>query len=294
MIKYLLVLTFQKILLLFSHTQRVFLFSFIAKLAKKLLKQRTADIKTNLTHVYKDITKEEMEDISQACYKYAAFNVLTLLEAGSYDKADILSKTTFYNRHYIDELLAKKKPIIIVTAHYGNIELLGYLLAKVFTPMVQVQRKLDNDPKLTEFMKAQRENHGMKIVERNGAVRALVKALKQKKVISLVVDQHVNPKVGSKIKFLGKDAYQTNTPAYLARKFDAAILPVFMHYKDDFHYEVMFEKPIYVEKTDDEQSDILQATQKQADLISKLINNDPSQWFWCHKRFKIKGEKIYA
>lgn len=293
MIKYLLVLIFQKILLLFSHKNRIKFFTFVSKIVCNKLRRKTVVVTKNLKHVYGELPQAQIQDIQKSCYKYASLNVLTLLEAGSYNKDDVLQRTKFHNREYMDELLKANKPIIIVTAHYGNIELLGYLIGKAISSMVQVQRKLDNDPKLTEFMQTQRESYGMKIVERSGAVRSLVKALKNKQVISLVVDQHVNPSVGSLIKFLGKDAYQTNTPAFLARKFDAAILPVFMHYRDDFHYEILFKEPIYVDKTDDEQSDILKATQKQADVISEVINNDPTQWFWCHKRFKIKGKRIY-
>jgi KDO2-lipid IV(A) lauroyltransferase len=282
------------IVLLFPHTIRVKLFQSIAYLIYLFLEKRNRVIEANVKYVYGDIDAKKIKDLKIKCYRYMMLNLLTMLEAKTLDKERMLQKTTIENREYIDELIAQNKPIIIVTAHYGNIEILGYTIGKFITDMVQIQRGLDSSEKLTRLMKTQRQSYGIHIVEKTGAVRHLVKALKNNKVISLVVDQYVSPKKGGvKIKFLGKDAYQTESPAFLARKFNAAILPVFMHYEDDFTYKISFKKPFFVEKTDDETNDILQATQKQADIISQTIFEDPAQWFWCHKRFNKTADWLY-
>lgn len=292
---YWLVLGFQKFLLLLPPKGRIAIFNFVSYLIYLFLEKKNKVIRKNLEIVYGDkMAKSQKKKIQRDCYKYAGLNILTMLEAAKYDSRKFKERVTIKNQNYIDALLKQNKPIIIITAHYGNIEVLGYSIGKYITDMVQVQRKLDNHPRLSQLMQEQRESYGIEIVERNGAVRHLLRALKKNKVISLVVDQHVHPDVGSKIKFLDHDAYQTNTPAFLARKFDAAILPVFMRYKDDMHYEIEFEEPFYVPKSDDEQKDIFEATQKQADIISAKILQEPNLWFWCHKRFKSVGKKHYV
>jgi len=289
---YYFVLWFQKFILLLPPKARIAIFNFVTFCIHLVLEKKNKVIRKNLEIVYgESIDKKTKRKIQRDCYKYAGLNILTMLEASSYDKEEFKKRVEIKNRDYIDKLLSQKKPIIIITAHYGNIEVLGYTVGTYITNVVQVQRKLDNHPKLSNLMQKQRESYGLEIVERSGAVRHLLRALKQNKVISLVVDQHVNPDVGSKIKFLGQDAYQTNTPAFLARKFNAAILPVFMQYKDDFNYEVEFLEPFYVKKSDDEAKDIFEATQKQADIISQKIVQEPNLWFWCHKRFKSVGYK---
>jgi len=254
---------------------------------------RNKIIKANLLYVYGDMKPRRIKQIQKSCYKYLMLNVLTMLEARQLQIDAMAEAITFKNRAYFDELLAQNKPVIIVTAHYGNIEILGYGIGQFITAMVQIQRKLDSSVELTSFMKSQRESYGLEIVEKRGALRYLVKALKKKKPISLVVDQNVRKQDAIKVNFLGKPAYQTDSVAYLSRKFDAAILPVFLHYDDDFHYTISFTKPFFTPKTDDEQADILQATQKQADIISDTINQDPTQWFWCHKRFGGTNREIY-
>ena len=95
------------------------------------------------------------------------------------------------------------------------------------------------------------------------------------------------------INFMGKPLRQTSSPAYLARKFGAAIVPVSIRTDDEEHYELIVHEEIPVEKTEDEKADILKATQLQADWLTKLITNEPKFWFWLHKRWKNDKPEIY-
>ncbi len=291
--QYKLVIFFIKAVMLLPAKLRLALFKFLGYLVYLLDAKHKRVIEINARHVYKDkLTPELLKTIQKGCFKYLFLNILTMIEAGSFDKERMRSRITFENREYIDTLLAQNKPIVIVTAHFGNIEILGYAIGQFLMHMVQVQRRV-KDEKLTAFMKAQRQGYGLDIVEKKGAVRHLMRALKKKIPISLVADQNVWHDVGSRIKFLGEDAYQTNSPAFLARKFDAAIVPVFMSYDDDTHYRITFKEPFYVEKTDNEEQDIFDATQKQADIMSEEILKRPDHWFWCHKRFHGPTPEIY-
>jgi KDO2-lipid IV(A) lauroyltransferase len=103
----------------------------------------------------------------------------------------------------------------------------------------------------------------------------------------------MNQREGVEINFLGKVTRQTATPAYLARKYNAAIIPVTIRTDDDENYTLMFFDEIKVAKTDNEKEDILNATQAQADWLSKLITNEPKFWFWIHRRWKSEHPYIY-
>jgi len=92
---------------------------------------------------------------------------------------------------------------------------------------------------------------------------------------------------------MGKTLRQTSTPAFLARKFDAVIIPVAMRTDDEDNYTLMLFDEIVVEKTDDAKADIFKATQLQADWLSSLIKKEPKFWFWLHRRFKGDHPHIY-
>ena len=93
---------------------------------------------------------------------------------------------------------------------------------------------------------------------------------------------------------MGKSIRQTSTPAYLARKFDAAIIPVTMRTDDEENYTLMLFDEIKVQKTDNIEQDIQNATQLQADWLTSLITKEPKFWFWLHRRWKNDHPEIYA
>ena len=95
------------------------------------------------------------------------------------------------------------------------------------------------------------------------------------------------------VKFMGKSIRQTTTPAYLARKFNAAIIPVMIRTNDEDKYIITIYDEIVVEKTDNEKADIQKATQLQADWLTSIITEEPKFWFWLHRRWKNDHPEIY-
>jgi len=132
------------------------------------------------------------------------------------------------------------------------------------------------------------------MTEKRGAVKHLAKALKNGEAISLMIDQNINPKESVLVDFFGEKVTQTSAPAFLARKYNAAIIPVFIHTEDEKQYTVRFEEEITVEQTENAEEDILRATQRQSDAVERIIRAEPKFWFWCHRRWKSGGKDFYA
>ncbi len=138
-----------------------------------------------------------------------------------------------------------------------------------------------------------RDRFGNTSMEKTNVVKPLVKNLKNGLACGLLIDTNINPNEGVMVEFMGKSLRQTSTPAFLARKFNAAIIPVTMRTDDEENYTLMLFDEIKVEQTDDASADILKATQLQADWLGSLIKNEPKFWFWLHRRFKNDHPEIY-
>ena len=95
------------------------------------------------------------------------------------------------------------------------------------------------------------------------------------------------------VEFMGKPLRMTSTPAYLARKFNAAIVPVHIRTDDEENYTIIIHDEIEVQRTDDEKEDIQKATQAQADWLTSIIRKEPKFWFWLHRRWKNDKPEIY-
>lgn len=250
-------------------------------------------IKANLDLVFdKKLSNEEIKEIQKYSYFNMTLWVLSQIENLTITDEELKSDVEIEGVEIIKKLQEEGHPIIMISAHFGNMEVLGCYFNKFVSPMVQVARE-SNFKEIDKFITKSRESSGAKIIFRNGAVRNLVKALTKKEIVSIIIDQKINDKEGTKVDFLGKDANQSSTSALLQRKFQAFVVPFAIFNKDDYKYKIKIYDPIKPIKTDDDKDDIEKLAQLHANAISDIIKTDPKQWFWPHKRFKNYYKEIY-
>ena len=268
-------------------------FKFIAYLAYIFAKGTNRVIEANLKFVYgPNISKEEIKEIQKYSYFNMVLWVQTLIENLDVSDEELKNSVQIENAQIIFNLKKENKPIIIISAHSGNIEMLCYGFNKFVLPVYQMVREA-NFQEIDDFIVNAREKSGAKMVFKGGALKKLIKIMTKKEIVSILIDQNVNSKDGIEVEFLGKKTYQTTTTAFLARKFDAYIVPVAIFNKDDYKYKIKVYEPIVPIKTQNEEDDIKKIVQLEANALSNIINEDKKQWFWAHKRFKNHNKEIY-
>lgn len=268
-------------------------FKLLAKFAYLVALKTNNIIELNLKLIFgRNISKEEIKEIQ----KYSYFNMLlwvqSLIENLDITNTELKNSVSIENKEIIDKVVEQNKPIILISAHFGNMEMLSTYVNKNVIKLCQVARQ-SNFKEIDEFIIKAREKSGSKIVFRDGAVKKLVKALIKKQAVSLIIDQNINSKDGTEVEFLGKKAYQSSTSATLARKFDAVIIPIAIFNEDDYKYKIKVYDAILPIKTNNEENDIKELSQLQANALSDIILEDKKQWFWPHKRFKSHYREIY-
>lgn len=293
MISYYLFRLFESIFLFLPNfMQKAFMLG-LAKLAFLIDSKHKKVIRANLDLTIKDkITDEQYNEVLKNCHKNLALVLLQVLQSSKLTIKDLEHMVTFENREIVENALTQKKKIIFISAHYGNWELGATALNALISPSNSVHKKMNNSYFDAYLMKS-RTKFKMKMAEKKGAIKHLIRALKKGESISMMVDQNVHPRDGIVIDFLGAKATQTAAPAFLARKFDAIIIPLLINTKKGDENIIKFFEPIITAKTDNEEEDILNSTQAQADCIAKVILEHPQPWFWCHKRWKTTHEDIY-
>ena len=231
-------------------------FRLIASCGYIFAKKTNKIIETNLNFVFKhSLAKEEIRRIQ----KYSYFNMIlwvqSLIENLDVTDEELKKTVQIENADILIDLKKQNKPIILISAHYGNIEMLSCYINRFVIPLHQVARE-SNFAEIDNFIIKAREVSGSKIIFRSGALKKLVKAMMKNETISLLIDQNINSKEGEEVEFLGKKAYQTSSSASLARKFDAYIVPLAIFNQDDYTYKIKIYDPIIPIKTDNEKDDI--------------------------------------
>lgn len=283
----------EKFLMLLPQKRRKSFFTFLASLAYYLSSRYRNIGFINLDFIYGDtLPREQKKEIVKYSFRNLLLNFLHLMELRHMSKEELAQKVTLYNREIVDDLHTQGRAVIYVTPHYCAWELGGTSIGAFVEPIAAVYRKMKNR-EYEAWVLESREHFGNSSLEKRNVIKPLIGLLKKKMGSGILIDTAMNEREGIAVTFLGKSVYQTPAPAYLARKFDAAIVPVMMCSQDEGHYELRFFDPIVVEKTEDEQADIQKATQLQADWLTWLIRREPKYWFWIHRRFKSEYPQIY-
>ncbi len=250
-------------------------------------------IKTNLDFAFGDeLSQKEKERITKKCYKNMVYYLADFIQNQGISKNEIAKKVAYKNEDILKDAIKDNKKIILITAHYGNWELISLSLALFNKPITGIGRALDAKS-LDKILRKNREQFDIEVLDKNGALRGMIRALKNDRLLGVLVDQNTAEKDGVLIDFFGKKARQTHSTAILARKLDAVIIPVFVTTNDYKNYTVTFYDKIIPKKTKDIDDDIVKTTQEQANIIEKVIREKPGEWFWFHKRWKNQYEEMY-
>ena len=95
-----------------------------------------------------------------------------------------------------------------------------------------------------------------------------------------MIDQRVSQGILS--DFFNNQALTTTMPAQLVKKFNIAIVPVYIERLKNINFKMTVNQPLYFDKNST--AEII--TNKLNRILEKMIMKNPSQWIWTHNRWK--------
>ncbi len=187
------------------------------------------------------------------------------------------------NKKIIDKIVEKNKPVIFISGHFANYELMSMELTKANVKLATIYRPLNNIF-LNPFMEYLRKKFVCKNQIKKGlsGVKESLEYMKKGYSIALMVDQRVSE--GSKIKFFDSEAYTTSLPAQLSSRFNCEIIPIYINRTDDDNFEMEILNPLEIPESQKDNKELI--TENINKILEKLILRDPSQWILTHNRWK--------
>jgi KDO2-lipid IV(A) lauroyltransferase len=268
-------------------------FAFLGWVAYKLSRKYRKVVRKNLEYAFdKQLSEDEIDAITRYSFKNLMYNFLHLMQARHMSSKELEAKVSVRNKEIVEKIHQQNRAIIYIGSHYCSWELGAISVGYFLEPTAGVYKKMKNREYEAWLLDA-RSRFGNTNLEKNSVIKPLIKRIKNKEASGILIDTNINPREGVIVEFMGKKVRQTSSPAYLARKFGAAIVPVSIRTDDEEHYELIIHPEIPVIKTEDEKADIQKVTQLQADWLSQLIKKEPKFWFWLHKRWKNDNPQLY-
>lgn len=177
------------------------------------------------------------------------------------------------------------RPVVLVTAHFGNFELGGYLLGLLGFPTFTVARNLDN-PYLDQWVEKFRGATGQSIIPKRGGFDQILEAISRGGTMTLLADQHAGAK-GCWVDFFNRPASAHKAIALLSLEHDAPIAICSVRRLDrPLHFEMKLWAMLDPRDVAARISSIKELTQWYTSKLEEMIREAPEQYWWVHRRWK--------
>ncbi|GFO70720.1 acyltransferase [Geomonas limicola] len=196
----------------------------------------------------------------------------------------LIDTVEFRGQEHFERAREKGKGVAFITAHCGNWDLMALAFGARIQELTVVARRQDN-PHLNDVLERIRKAYGNRVFYKSSALRAMLGAFKRGETVGMLIDQAVGADEGILIEFLGRPAWATKLPAYIAKKAGTPMVPAFIHREGNHHVMTSYPELIPSTASDPERAaaEDVQALNR---CIERYIVEHPTEWYWIHKRWK--------
>lgn len=256
----------------------------LGRLGHALLASRRRTAHDNLARASLG-SRDDLACIERRAFENLCGNVMESLAVLRRPAPYLDHGVTFDGLEHVHRALARGRGAIVAIAHLGNWELAGLAAARRGFPITSIVRPMHNAA-LDRFFVAARERTGQKTLTNRGSLCRMIRALRENRLLIVPCDQW--PKSGVRVTFLGRPTISTRTPATLALRTGAPVLPVDL-YRAGSEHRVTVHPPIEPESRRASADPVAAITQEVCRTLEGFIRAHPDQWLWMHDRWKPLG-----
>lgn len=253
--------------------------------------RRVAD--ENLRFAFPDLTDADRDRLIRDCYRHFCTMVVEIaVLPRKLRPENWRNYASLVGGQHILTALLRDRPVLIVTAHFGNWELAGFALGALGFRTYAIARVLDN-PHLERFLKQFRERTGQTLIAKKDDFDRLSDTLRGGGKVATLGDQDAGTR-GVFVDFFGRPASAHKAVALMAMEFDAVMLVIGIPRVRGgvrWHYHIACEDVIDPREYADRGDAVKAITQRYHDALARLIRRHPEQYFWLHRRWKSQPVK---
>ena len=246
------------------------------------LRARIAD---NLALVMSDLSRDERRRIMEGNAGKIGRGMLDML-----DSDRMVARAAQYRINDTEGYRALKayhaegRGVILIGAHFGRFDAAraalrahdGIEVAGIYRPQ--------NNPYFNAELVANFEKSGKPMFARGRkGMRAMIKHLRSGGIAAVLIDQKMN--TGEPLDFMGQPALTSTDIAELALRLDLPVIPGYTLRAgagDDYVIDIEPEIP---------HTDPVAMTQAMNDSLAARIRQDPTEWYWLHRRWNMSGRR---
>jgi KDO2-lipid IV(A) lauroyltransferase len=244
----------------------------------------------NLAIAFPGRSEAERRRILRASYVNLGRSAAEYVRLGGFFHLRLRRKVTYERYDYVRGIQSRlpRKGVLILTAHFGNFELLPTAHAMhgdQISLVHHTQRFHAGDALMTWV----RTRAGVEIVRKHSAARAVLRTLRQGNLVGVPFDQNAKRSEALFVPFFGEVAATSSGVARLVARSGAAVVPVFIVRQPDGRtHRIEIHDEIPIQRTGDAAADIEENTRRFVAAVEEIVRRYPEQFLWTHRRYRTR------
>ena len=235
----------------------------------------------NLSTAFPELDTKQKENILKEMWFNYGRILAEYVFISNFRNSQLSNNIIIENQNELERIKNLSEPVIFVSGHFNNFELMAMHLEKSGINLAALYRPLNN-PFLNPLMEKIRKKYICKKQVKKGisGTKELLRYFKNGSSVALMIDQRVSE--GIKCNFFDKQAFTTTIPAQFAKKYNAKIVPVYIERTKNNNFKIKIYNIL-----DFSQNETLEKiTLELNKILENMIRENPSQWIWTHNRWK--------
>lgn len=252
----------------------------IGRFAHAVAGSRRAIVRRNIELCFPELTPSERDTMAREHFLALGMSVIEMgLGRWGSDKRH-MRLGRLEGVEHLNAAIDSGKGVILLSAHFTTLEIMGRVLSLNCPPFDAVYRK-NRSEFVTELQRTSRERSADDTIEKRD-IKKMIRNLRKGRPVWYAPDQSYNRKGAVVIDFFGVPSMHTTATSTLARLGDAVALPFFPRRLPDGSYVFQILPPLDNFPGDDNVED----TRKYVHVLEQHIRSCPEQYLWLHRKFK--------
>jgi Kdo2-lipid IVA lauroyltransferase/acyltransferase len=241
---------------------------------------------------FPDLAPAARRGLARRAAQHGGVTALEMCRVYARPLDDTLRRLSVEGLEHLKAVMAAHGRALVLTAHLGNWELLAAAHRLAGYPLAIVVRPLDS-AWLNAFAHGVRTKTGVELVDKRGALRPVLAALRRGGLVGILLDQNSARHEGVFVPFFGRLACTSKSLALLALRTATPIVPIFIHRQPDGTHRITIGPPLDRPESNGPDTAVVELTGRCTSVIEAAIRRVPEQWLWSHDRWRTRpaGER---
>lgn len=236
----------------------------------------------------REMNEKQIKTLARKCFINMGKMAVDVIRIRRHYDPELKNIIDIDGLEHLDEVYKRGRGVIIPTGHIGNFELSAVYFAQMGYKVAVIGREL-YDSHLDKFIRANREQMGMKLFDTRQSPREMIRWLNDGGMLGVLMDTDSFRVRSMFVPVFGRLSHTPVGQSIIALRTDTPVVPIIC-LRNGKRYKIKVWPEIKIQRTDNFERDVYNLTEKCTRIWEKTVMENKDQWIWIHNRWHNRPE----